>query len=48
MSIAEELERLEIIERISSGHYIIQITLDEVDIIFDNDPFYKRQQRSLF
>ena len=34
MSIAEELERLEIIKRISSGHYIIQATLDEIDAIF--------------
>ncbi len=48
MSIAEELERLGIIKRTSSGHYIIQATLDEVDVIFDNDPFYKSQQRSLF
>ena len=46
MSIAEELERLEIIERISSGHYIIQTTLDEIDAIFDNDPFYKDSRES--
>lgn len=34
MSIAEELGRLEIIEQIGSGHYIIQTTLDEIDAIF--------------
>ena len=48
MAIAEELERLKIIGRTSTGHYAILAKLEDIDSIFDNDPTYQGQQQSLF
>ncbi len=48
MTIAEELERLKIIEKAYTGHYKILAKLEDIDSIFDNDPAYKGQQQSLF
>ncbi len=48
MTIAEELERLRIIEKAYTGHYKILAKLEDIDSIFDNDPAYKGQQQNLF
>lgn len=48
MTIAEELERLKIIGKTYTGHYMILAKLEEIDDIFDNDPIYQGQQQSLF